>query len=108
MRRRTRNGKLLIAGEEVCISAPGLKQIKRKDRIDLYWAKDESPLLADYQPATVRIHVDLSDPDAKQKIEDYCRREQETMLLWLDEGTRGDKERLKPKFNGTFGSLCEL
>jgi hypothetical protein len=108
MTRRTRSGKILIAGREVAVNAPGLKQIKRKDRVDHYWAKDENPLFADYSPATVRIHVDLSDPDAKQKIEDLCRREQDAMLLWLEEGSRGDKERLKPKFNGTFGSLCNL
>lgn len=108
MKRRSRNGKLLVAGKEVSLNAPGLKQIKRRDRVDLYWVKDEAPLFADYRPATVRIHVDLSDPDAKQKIEDICGREQEAMLLWLEEGTRGDKERLKPKFNGTFGSLCDL
>lgn len=108
MRRRARSAKLLIAGEVVSVSAPGLKQIKRKDRIDLYWVRDESSLFADYQPATVRIHIDLSDPNAKQKIEDICRREHQAMLLWLEDGTRGDKERLKPKFNGTFGSLCDL
>jgi hypothetical protein len=85
-----------------------LKQIKRKDRIDLYWVRDESPLFADYKPATVRIHIDLSNLDAKQKIEGVCQREQDAMLLWLDEGTHGDRERLKPKFNGTFGSLCDL
>ncbi|MBN9003648.1 MAG: hypothetical protein J0H75_16905, partial [Rhizobiales bacterium] len=76
--------------------------------MDLYWVKDESPIFADYKPATVRIHVDLVDPDAKRKIEVCCRREQEAMLLWLDEGTHNDKERLQPKFNGTFGSLCDL
>src|SRR6202048_2703183 len=96
----------LVLGQT--LSAPGLKQIKRKDRVDLYWAKDENPVFADYKPATVRIYIDLFDPDAQQKIEDFCRREQDAMLLWLDEGTRGDKERLKPKFNGTFGSLCDL
>jgi hypothetical protein len=29
-----------IAGNEVEIAAPGLKQIKRKAGVDLYWAKD--------------------------------------------------------------------
>ena len=108
MTTRNRSATVLIAGREVAVSAPGLKQIKRKDRVDLYWAKDETPLLADYSPATVRIHVDLSDTSAIQKIEDICRREQDAMLRWLEEGTSGDKERLKPKFNGTFGSICNL
>lgn len=106
MRRRSRSGKLLIAGREVPINAPGLKQIRRQDRIDLYWVKDEAPLFADYQPATVRILVDMSDPQALEKVESICRREQDAMLLWLDDASRNDKERLKPKFNGTFGSLC--
>lgn len=88
--------------------ARGLKQIKRKDRLDLYWVRDESPLFVDYKPATVRIHIDVSNLDAKQKIEDVCQCEQDAMLLWLDEGAHGDWERLKPKFNGTFGSLCDL
>lgn len=108
MRRRSRSGKLVIAGREVSINAPGLKQIKRTDRIDLYWVKDEAPLFADYRPATVRIHVDMSDPQALEKIEKICRHEQDAMLLWLDDASRNDKERLKPKFNGTFGSLCDL
>ncbi|MGB3486530.1 MAG: hypothetical protein WBA62_00360 [Xanthobacteraceae bacterium] len=90
------------------INAPGLKQIKRQGRIDLYWVKDEAPLFADYKPATVRIHVDMSDPQALEKIERICRHEQDTMLLWLDDASHNDKERLKPKFNGTFGSLCDL
>jgi hypothetical protein len=107
-RRRNRTSKLVIAGREVTVSAPGLKQIKRKDRVELYWAKDRNPLFADYHPATVRIHVDLSDPNAIQKIEDICRRQQEVMLRWPEQGTSGDRERLKPKFNGTFGSLCLL
>jgi hypothetical protein len=106
--RRTRPGTIFIAGREVAVSAPGLKQIKRKDRVDLYWAKDENPLFADYSPATVRIHVDLSDSNATQKIEDICQREQDAMFLWLEDKGSGDKERLKPKFNGTFGSLCDL
>jgi hypothetical protein len=105
---RKRSATILIEGRKVVVSAPGLKQIKRKDRVDLYWAKDETPLLADYSPATVRIHVDPSDTSAIQKIEDICRREQDAMLRWLEEGTSGDKERLKPKFNGTFGSICNL
>lgn len=108
MKRRRRSGKLLIAGKEVSVNAPGLKQIKRKGRVDLYWVKDESPIFADYKPATVHIHVDMVDPQALEKIERICQQEQHAMLLWLDEGTHNDKERLKPKFNGTFGSLCDL
>ena len=108
MTRRRKAAKLLIAGERIEIDAPGLKQIKRKDRLDLYWAKDEKPPYADYMPATVRIHVDLSDPSAKCKIEDICKREQDAMLLWNEENTRDDRARLKTKFNGTFGSLCDL
>ena len=65
-------------------------------------------MFADYSPATVRIHVDLSDTSAVEKVEDICRREQDAMLGWLEEATGGDKERLRPKFNGTFGSLCDL
>lgn len=108
MKRRHRSGKLLIAGRGVSINAPGLKQIRRQDRIDLYWVKDETALFADYKPATVRIHVDMSDPQALEKIERICRHEQDAMLLWLDDASRNDRERLKPKFNGTFGSLCDL
>jgi hypothetical protein len=88
MTRRTRTANLFIAGREVAVNAPGLKQIKRKDRVDLYWAKDENPLFADYNPATVRIHVDLSDLNAKEKIEHICQREQDAMLLW-QEALRG-------------------
>ena len=108
MKRRSRTSKLRIAEEDVCVVAPGLKQIKRKTHVDLYWVKDEDPLLADYEPATVRIHVDLTDPSAKSIVETICTREQEAMLLWLDEGRAGDIDRIKPKFNGTFGSLCDL
>jgi hypothetical protein len=105
---RRRSAKLVVAGRVVAVSAPGLKQIKRRGRVDLYWAKDEDPMCADYCPATVRIHVDLSASDAVQKIEDICQREQDAMLQWLEKGTGGDKERLKSKFNGTFASLCDL
>jgi hypothetical protein len=105
---RRRSAKLVVGGSEVSITAPGLKQIKRDNRVDLYWVKDENPMFADYSPATVRIHVDLSDASAVEKVEDICRREQDAMLGWLEEAAGGDKERLRPKFNGTFGSLCDL
>jgi hypothetical protein len=105
---RRRSAKLVVGGSEVSITAPGLKQIKRGSRVDLYWVKDENPMFADYSPATVRIHVDLSDASAVEKVEDICRREQDAMLGWLEEATGGDKERLRPKFNGTFGSICNL
>lgn len=105
MRRRTRKAVVPLAGQNVELVAPGLKQIKRKHGVDLYWAKDDAALFADYRPATVHIHVDLSNPDAGESIERICQREQAAMLLWLDE--RGDdRERLRPKFNGTIGSLC--
>ena len=105
--KRKRLSRLRIAGELVELDAPGLKQIKRKNSVNLYWVKDESPLFADYRPATVRIHVDLTSPDAKATIELICQREQECLELWLENGD-DDKERLKPKFNGTMESLCLL
>ncbi|MEH2505616.1 hypothetical protein V1290_004427 [Bradyrhizobium sp. AZCC 1578] len=105
MSKRKRSAIVQIAGQNVAIDAPGLKQIKRTNRVDLYWAKDENALFADYKPATVRIHVDFSRPDAFETIENICRREQAAMELWLED--RGDdRERLRPKFNGTVGSLC--
>ena len=105
MSRRKRSSVLHIAGKSLEIDAPGLKQIKRKNGVNLYWAKDESPLFADYHPATVRIHVDLFCPSAIETIERICHREQTAMWLWLD-NKDADRERLRPKFNGTIGSLC--
>jgi hypothetical protein len=104
MSRRKRLALVEIAGSKVRIDAPGLKQIKRKAGIELYWAKRESPLFADYVPATVRIHVDLSGPNAVETIKSICRREQAAMELWLESKADTD-DRLRPKFNGTIGSL---
>lgn len=106
MTRRKRSSRLRIGGSIVELDAPGLKQVKRKGSVDLYWVKDEGLLFADYRPATVRIHVDIADPDAKETIERICQREQDAMFLWLDERGNDDKERLAPKFNATMGSLC--
>lgn len=53
MSRRTRKAIVPIAGQNVELVAPGLKQIKRKHGVDLYWAKDDTALFADYRPATV-------------------------------------------------------
>lgn len=103
--KRKRFSRLSIAGQLIELDAPGLKQVKRKNGVDLYWAKDEGALFSDYRPATVRIHVDLSDSNAKATIEQICQREQECLERWLDKGN-DDKERVKPKFNGTIGSLC--
>jgi len=105
---RRRKSRLLIGGRQLELEAPGLKQIKRKDRFELYWAKGEEAVFSEYRPATVRIHVDLSDPSAASLIEAICRREQDAMLLWLEDHGVNDLDRLKPKFNGTFASLCEL
>jgi hypothetical protein len=84
---------------------PGSKASQTQAPRPPFWAKDEGALFADYRPATVRIHVDLSDPNAKATIEQICQREQEGLEHWLENGDN-DKERLKPKFNGTMGSLC--
>lgn len=89
------------------LRAPGLKQIKRKGEVNLYWARDESEVFATYAPATVRIHVDIADPAAKEAIERICQREQESMLLWSEQ-RETDKERLAPKFDRTMGSLCRV
>jgi hypothetical protein len=105
---RRRKSRLLIGGRQLELDAPGLKQIKRKDRLELYWAKGEDAVFSEYRPATVRIHVDLSDPSAASLIEGICRREQDAMLLWLEDRGLNDPDRLRPKFNGTFESLCEL
>ncbi|MDX3965539.1 MAG: hypothetical protein QHD01_02930 [Bradyrhizobium sp.] len=105
MTQRRRTAKVRIAGAVVEIHAPGLKQVRRRGKVQLYWAKGDGPLCADYRPATVRIHVDLSDPAAKDTIEKICQREQDCLERWLENGN-GDQERLKPKFNGTIGSLC--
>jgi hypothetical protein len=105
---RARGAKVFITGRQVVLTAPGLKQIKRKGHVDLYWAKDEGPLFADYRPATVRIHVNLSDPSAQEQIQQICLREQDAMQLWFEDRGADDKERLKTKFNGTLGKLCEL
>ncbi|WP_211407057.1 hypothetical protein [Bradyrhizobium iriomotense] len=105
--KRKRFSRLRIAGQLIELDAPGLKQVKRKNGVDLYWAKDEGPLFADYRPSTVRIHVDLFDSNAKVTIEQICQREQECLERWLENGD-DDKERLKPEFNGTMESLCLL
>jgi hypothetical protein len=105
---RRRKSRLLIGGRQLELDTPGLKQIKRKDRLELYWAKGEDAVFSEYRPATVRIHVDLSDPSAASLIEAICRREQDAMLLWLEDRGVNDPDRLRPKFNGTFESLCEL
>lgn len=108
MTKRQRPSRLFIAGEQVQLNAPGLKQVKRKRGVDLYWAKDEGPLFADYSPSTVRIFADLSASAAKATIEEICQREQTSMERWQEEAGYDDKERLKPKFNGTVLSLCDL
>ncbi|UFW72864.1 hypothetical protein [Bradyrhizobium sp. WU425] len=105
MTKRNRAAKVRIAGEVMELHAPGLKQVRRRGKIQLYWAKDETPECADYRPATVRIHVDLSDPVSKETIEQVCQREHDCLMRWLEKGN-DDKERLRPKFNGTMGSLC--
>ena len=46
MSKRTRSALVRIAGQEVALAAPGLKQIKRRNGVNLYWVKDESPLFA--------------------------------------------------------------
>lgn len=107
MTKRKRLSRLHIGGALVELDAPGLKQVKRKNGVDLYWAKDEGALFVDYRPSTVRIHVDLSDPNAKETIEQICQREQECLERWMEKG-EDDKERLRPKFNGTMESLCVL
>ncbi len=75
MSRRTRKAIVGIADQNVEVIAPGLKQIKRKQGVDLSWA-NAAPF-ADHRPATARIDVDLSNPDARETLERVCQREQE-------------------------------
>jgi hypothetical protein len=57
--------------------------------------------------------VDLtsSDPVAIETsvltIEEVCQREHQAMLAWADESI-DDQERLKPRYDGTLGSLVDL
>lgn len=105
---RRRAATVEIAGVPVILNAPGLKQIQPKGKtVRLYWARTEGPEFEDYQPKTVRIHVDLGRPEASSEIEKVCQREQQAMLLW-GEGRRADRQRLQPKFNGTVASVIHL
>jgi hypothetical protein len=110
---RSRKSVVEIGGQQIELSAPGLKQIRRKLTTHLYWAADEAEVCKGYLPRTVRIHVDLSlsEPEAVSAtcaiIEDICQREQQAMLSWAD-GNRDDRKRLKPRFDGTIGSLAQL
>lgn len=107
---RPRKCKIEIAGQVVELDAPGLKQVPRKNeegkvvRIDLYWVVDEE--VSDYRPRTVRIHADLSSPESAAFIERACKEQHSAMLAWQD-GATDDKERLKPKYDGTVGSLAD-
>jgi len=79
---RPRKVTIMVAGQEVQLSAPGLKSIKRGTTLDLYWAKSEAEEFEFYPTKTVRIHVDLSSFGACDfdLIESICQREQQAML----------------------------
>lgn len=105
---RQRSATVTIAGVSTVLHAPGLKQIHPKGKpLRLYWARTEGPDFEDYQPKTVRIHIDLSSPEAASQIEEVCQREQAAMLLWRDD-FRAHLQRLQPRFNGTIASLIHL
>ena len=53
---------------------PGLRTIKRKSgRLDLYWVADPAAVKAGYEPRTVRLHGDMSNPIDRQSIAARCR-----------------------------------
>jgi hypothetical protein len=95
---RRRPVTVVVAGQAIQISAPGLKTIRRGPLSQLNWVKDDHPDYRFYEPKTVRIHVDLSKSDVCEIIERICQREQAAMLEWAD-GNISDKERLAPKYN---------
>lgn len=106
---RPRKVTVKIAGQEIELNAPGLKSIKRGNKQQLYWVKDEHPDFEFYRTKTVRIHVDLSSLEACdfELVESTCQREQQAMLAWAD-GAVPDKSRLAPRYDGTMGSLVDL
>jgi integrase len=110
---RRRKAFLQIGGKKFELHAPGLRVVSRGTSKDIYWACCKGPQFKAYKPRTVRIHADLdvSDPNLAEaliaQIEEICEREQQAMLSWAD-GHVDDNGRLKPKFDGTIGSLVAL
>jgi hypothetical protein len=80
------------------IKAPGIKRVRRGDRVELYWACSESARKAGYPIKTVPLHTD--DPD---EILATCRRLQGEMLMWL----AGETPPRDP-YDGTIGGLLRL
>jgi hypothetical protein len=104
---RRRPVTIQLAGQTIELDAPGLKTIRRGQRRQFYWIKDDGPDFKAYETKTVRIHVDETSPDAAERIKEICQREQAAMLEWAD-GNVSDEARLAPKYNGTMGSLVDL
>ena len=104
---RRRPVSLEIAGSVQQINAPGLKIMRRGGKLHLYWVKDEHADYRFYKPKTVPIHVNLSNPDVRETIEQICQREQQAMLD-SSELKASDRDRLAPHYRGTIASLIEL
>jgi len=83
------------------LDAPGLKARPSKANPKrLYWVARSDLARAGYEPETVRLHYDISNPLDRRLIEQACKIHQSEMLAWA----AGARSGAKP-FDGTIASL---
>ncbi len=83
---------------------PGLRTIKRNSgRLDLYWVADPAAVKAGYEPRTVRLHGDMSNPIDRQSIAARCRVLTAEVKEW-----QGGRSQPLSSAQGTVAWLCDL
>lgn len=83
---------------------PGLKRRYNRDGTPrLYWVARADLVKAGYEPESVRLHYDETNPEDRLLIASACQRLQAEMLLWA-----GGHRRDPLRFEGTVASLIRL
>ncbi|WP_374330460.1 integrase [Aestuariivirga sp.] len=82
---------------------PGLKRRRNRDgTFRLYWVARSDLTKKGYEPKSVRLHYDDTDPSHSALISSACKRLQAEMLQWA-----GGYRRNPSRFDGTVGGLIK-
>jgi len=86
------------------LNAPGLRRVRRKGGVELYWVCSVRARKLGYSPRTVRLFYDLGSAESAASLEEHCRRLQKEMMEWLGE----PEISRKVTFDGKLGTLIRL
>jgi hypothetical protein len=94
----------MVAGQPIELDAPGLDIRGIGANRRAFWVCPKRGRRAGFTPTCLRLHYDLENVEAVQRMASECRKLHAEMLEWISDPA---KQSL-PRYDRTLGSLIEL